>query len=774
MSEAAVPVLESLIGYLETLDSDEFDALLDRRPDILARVFADPGDDGPVEGLVASLLASSDGVLPTVLAATTGAVQVLEILVACADRVPVGRRGTHGLRPVDEDHFSRRFERPALYADRSRAVALLGRTDPSTLAAFDAAVEQLVQHVLVWPEGGRLRLHPALGELFTCPLGLTAPAASVFAKASTSLLVKAVNILGGRSTAHHDRQALLDVLTRLLADGDAVRRVVAAAPAPARDLLQTAVAIADGRVPGGGRLVPVHTSGDAAGLRWLVEYGLAARDPADPYGIRQTVPREVVVALRGPGWRPPFDPTPPAVPLDALGGERLVAESSAAALSALLGASALFASIADQPTPTLRTGGVGARELTRLGKECSLDEDSVRLWLYVGEHAGILQDQDGWIVAHPDDDTWVEMPPEDKYAALLESWLDTRAWPTHPGFGTRRPAALAEAGGGYAETAPLVRRLVLTALATLPPDSGTDAAGVLALVRWHRPLLFRSNLLVRKDEPATVLPAADPGLDAATERLVTTIIGEAARLGLIAHGAPTPLYRSLLGATPDAGPDGRLGAALDIGDPTATTLFSEAVAGLLPPTADTVRIQADLTAVAAGLPSPALIALLDSCAVRESTGTAWVWRFSDASVRRHLDGGGTAESLLTGLRAASAGPLPQALEYLVTDAGRRHGRVVVQAAGSVILAADKPLAAELLGDKALTRLALRPIAPDAAPTVLISALHPEATLDVLRFAGYSPAGRHPDGTPLITRRTGPRAVIDDDHQDDDRDLFDGC
>jgi hypothetical protein len=268
-----------------------------------------------------------------------------------------------------------------------------------------------------------------------------------------------------------------------------------------------------------------------------------------------------------------------------------------------------------------------------------------------------------------------------------------------------------------------------------------------------------------------VLPVTDPGLDAAVGRLVTAIIAEAARLGLSAHGAPTPLYRRLLSTASHAslgeGPD----AALDDDVPASAALSGTVLSGLLPSTVHTVRIQADLTAVAAGLPSPALTALLDSCAVRESAGAAWVWRFGDASVRRHLDSGGTAQTLLAGLRAASSGPLPQALEYLITDADRRHGRVLVQAAGSVILAADQPLAAELLGNKALTQLALRPIAADTAPTVLISALGPDATLDALRFAGYSPAGRHPDGTPVIARRTGPRAVADNRREEDDRGPF---
>ncbi|MGW2816724.1 helicase-associated domain-containing protein [Streptomyces sp. NPDC001415] len=66
-------------------------------------------------------------------------------------------------------------------------------------------------------------------------------------------------------------------------------------------------------------------------------------------------------------------------------------------------------------------------------------------------------------------------------------------------------------------------------------------------------------------------------------------------------------------------------------------------------------------------PLPA--ALLDSVADRETSGTASVWRFSCGSIRRALDAGRGPEGMTADLTAVTAGPLPQPLSYLISDAG---------------------------------------------------------------------------------------------------------
>ncbi|MGW5640791.1 helicase-associated domain-containing protein [Streptomyces sp. NPDC003832] len=71
---------------------------------------------------------------------------------------------------------------------------------------------------------------------------------------------------------------------------------------------------------------------------------------------------------------------------------------------------------------------------------------------------------------------------------------------------------------------------------------------------------------------------------------------------------------------------------------------------LLPTVTRTARFGADLTAVVTGTPSASLAALLDSVANRESGGTASVWRFAPATVRRALDAGRGAEGITSAYR----------------------------------------------------------------------------------------------------------------------------
>jgi hypothetical protein len=148
-----------------------------------------------------------------------------------------------------------------------------------------------------------------------------------------------------------------------------------------------------------------------------------------------------------------------------------------------------------------------------------------------------------------------------------------------------------------------------------------------------------------------------------------------------------------------------------------------------------VRFQADLTVIAAGVPAPEVREILDASADREARGAASIWRFSQRSIRRALDGGLSTVDLIARLRAiAAGGELPQPLEYLINDAGRQHGALRIRAVGCVVYADNADQVAELVGARALSALALTPL----APTVLASAASPDATLQTLRKAGYAP------------------------------------
>ncbi|WP_344128620.1 helicase C-terminal domain-containing protein, partial [Luedemannella flava] len=282
------------------------------------------------------------------------------------------------------------------------------------------------------------------------------------------------------------------------------------------------------------------------------------------------------------------------------------------------------------------------------------------------------------------------------------------------------PALLRDATGTVLA---MLRQAVLRSVAALPAGSGVaDPADVARLVRWQVPAVM------------DLLPDGDAFTAACWQ--------EAGALGIVAHGALTPL-----------------GAALVADDPEA---LRAAGRDLLGAATTTATFQADLTVVVPGAAAGELADQLDSAADRESRGAASVWRFSAASVRRALDAGLDGGALASALTAASAtGTLPQPLTYLIADAARRHGEVRVRAVGCVLHSPDTALLAELVMARSLAALGLVQL----APTVLTSAVGPAETMAALRAGGYSPAAEDATGAVVVERvtprRAGPLAWLAD-------------
>ncbi|MEV4535968.1 helicase-associated domain-containing protein [Asanoa sp. NPDC049518] len=172
------------------------------------------------------------------------------------------------------------------------------------------------------------------------------------------------------------------------------------------------------------------------------------------------------------------------------------------------------------------------------------------------------------------------------------------------------------------------------------------------------------------------------------------------------------------------------------------------------------RLQADLTAVVSGSPDATLSALLDVAADPETRGVARTWRFSPATVRRALDAGHTASSLLDALADISAGELPQPLRYLVADVARQHGSVRASAVACCLRSEDTALLNEIVADRRLRALGLRQL----APTVLAADAPLQDVLTALRNAGYAPVAEAADGTPIVERVIDHRASTDPPRQ----------
>jgi hypothetical protein len=152
-------------------------------------------------------------------------------------------------------------------------------------------------------------------------------------------------------------------------------------------------------------------------------------------------------------------------------------------------------------------------------------------------------------------------------------------------------------------------------------------------------------------------------------------------------------------------------------------------------------------------------ARLAGMADRETAGGTATWRIHEASLRRAFDEGRSADEVVDFLRTHSDTPLPQALEYLVADAARRHGRLRVGGAATY-LRGDPALVAGAVRSAAGRRLGLRELAPGVA----VTARPQRELLAALRKAGEAPLAEEPDGrprpeTPRPVRHT-PRAAVD--------------
>jgi hypothetical protein len=181
---------------------------------------------------------------------------------------------------------------------------------------------------------------------------------------------------------------------------------------------------------------------------------------------------------------------------------------------------------------------------------------------------------------------------------------------------------------------------------------------------------------------------------------------------------------------------------------------ADGMRGLLPDPVDHVLAQPDLSLVA---PGPLVAELADTLAVVadvESSGGATVFRVSEGSVRRALDAGWSAADLHDFFARASRTPVPQALDYLVDDVARQHGRLRVGAIECYVRSDDHALLSSVLSDRRTEAAELRRLAPG----VLVSGLGADEVLRVLRDAGYAPAGETPGGA-VLTRPPGrPRAA----------------
>ncbi|MFC7404558.1 helicase-associated domain-containing protein [Georgenia alba] len=444
------------------------------------------------------------------------------------------------------------------------------------------------------------------------------------------------------------------------------------------------------------------------GAGWLLEHGLLHR--VSPTQL--VLPREVGLAARDSRTHRET-PHPPHPAYRTVAATVVDAEGARNAEEVVRLVTLLLETWRTEGGRVLRSGGVGVRELRRVATALDVSEERAAFVVELTAMTGLLsrdgEEQESWIPARTAED-WLADPLPLQWAQLCLAWLDSARVPWL--VGTREEGSLRSVLEPTLERgwAVELRRRTLGALAALPEGSAPDGEQVHALLTWERPR---------------------GGTAAATGG---AILSELEALGLTGAGALTAAGRALL-------------------ETRQESAVAEALEQALPEAVGELLVQGDLTAVVPGRPEPELAELLEHTADVESRGSGLTVRFTASSVRRALDAGMDAAQVLERLAGYSRTPLPQALEYLLRDAARRHGQVRIGAAASFLRVPGEAVGAELVGDPSLSSLGLRAL----APTVLVSDAAPGDVLRVLRDAGHAPVAEGANGV-VARPRAGSRAV----------------
>ena len=506
---------------------------------------------------------------------------------------------------------------------------------------------------------------------------------------------------------------------------ESLRQILATAPERTPALLARFGNWAMGAVPQAQRRASVlHEAADVGPVDWLLARGLLV--PLDAAHVE--LPHSVGVSLRG-GFVIEKIALAPPVP-------RLGSTSAALRRNAALGAIAetlrlvgeLLHIVREQPLVTLRSGGVGVRELKRLADGLRIEMHDAGVLAELCALSGLIRldvDSSAWV--QPAQPEWLTLPRQEQWLWLVNAWLASERAPSLVGQPVNGHAAVPAlhrgAAGGTINAlsaeaqrpdAPVVRKRILEILAELTEEAAApdgqapvlDAAAVLERADWTQPRMARRF-----------------------SSLIRGILAEAELLGLIGSGALSQIGAAIAAEQPDE----------------AMGILGEH----LPAALNHVLLQADLTAVAPGYLAPGLTEKLLTMADAEGQGPATIYRFSVSSVRRALDAGQDAQAILEFLGLHSATAIPQPLKYLIEDTAARHARLRVGSAASFIQSDDETALLELLNTPGASGLGLVRI----APTVLVSHAAPRETAQRLRSLGLSPAVDESEAGGIRLRRT---------------------
>lgn len=435
------------------------------------------------------------------------------------------------------------------------------------------------------------------------------------------------------------------------------------------------------------------------GIAWLLKENFLV--PLDQRTV--VLPRNVALYLRGGKIHKNPAPNPPI-----LNGKRIeekaVNRAAIANIATVLRwCEEILNFWSEEPPSALRAGGLGVRDLRATAEHLGVDEDCAAFVAELVYLSGLaVIDADDRILPTHAFDLWLTQSPQIRWSNVVSLWLLTSR--VSGLIGRAESKNIAALGPELDRANAAHARKITLGILKDHPGISPDVESLLALAKWLAP--SRRNSSIQAD-------------------LVRWTLREAEWLGITGQGVISRYGVRFLEAESD----------LEIDKD-------------LPKSIDHILIQADNTAIAPGRLEIEIARILDSIADIESRGGATVYRFSEASIRRGLDHGRTGEEIKDFLKKCSKTPLPQPLEYLITDVAKRHGRLRVGNTSAYLRCEDPTLITQILRDKKLEGLPVRRIAPE----VLVCDLDANEIISALRLAGYLPAAESGSGILLTGQR----------------------
>lgn len=574
-----------------------------------------------------------------------------------------------------------------------------------------AAVERSRVLALVWGDDEGLHLLRTVAEaLGERPAGLGRPAAACLARYGADRLAPLLAAAGQPAPA--GREAALAAVLALYADSEHLAHVIAAMDGDERSVVASLDAGgALGSTAAAMHVVPLDEADGPVGR--LLARGLVIGIDGDTVEL----PREVGLVLRGDQPLGKLHPEPPPFEGRDIGQRTADDTGAGQAAEAVRLLESLLDGWGAAPPPVLRSGGLGVRELRATARAAEVEELVAALLLEIAYAAGLLdrtgETEPEWQPT-PGYDSWLAREPAERWVALATAWLTSPRVAALVGERDERDKVVAALGPDVVRpAAAAARREVLSLLADAGAGRAVPAAGLQARAAWLAPR--RAGAL--------------------RERATGWALEEAAVLGITGRGALTSAARLLLAGDAE-------GAA-------------RAAAARLPEPVDRLLLQADLTAVAQGPLVPEVAREMRLLADLESAGAASVHRFTEASIRRGLDAGRSADEVQAFLARVSSTGVPQTLSYLVDDVARRHGVLRAGGASAYLRCDDEALLAEVASSRRTQSAGLRRL----APTVLISSAPVSRLLEVLRGAGYAPVAEGVEGVVVLSRRDERRTPV---------------